>query len=117
MKEQIKWLREFLVNEFALGPDGLGNPVIDGFYLDDSWHTAPKVPTTAPWGGCNLSPVGGATEENGYCSEDMGLSAADVADIHSNWCVTGSVSSPAAVCCQLHLYLFQRASFCATDCC
>ena len=81
-------LRDFLVNEFVLGPNGLANPAIDGFYLDDSWHTAPKVAPTAPWRSCDKSPTGGATEENPYCSIDMGLSDTDVADITGNWSAT-----------------------------
>jgi len=31
-------LRDFLINEVLLGPTGLGNSNISGFYLDDNWH-------------------------------------------------------------------------------
>jgi hypothetical protein len=31
---------------------------------------------------------GGATEEDFFCTEDMGLSREDVADIHGNWSQT-----------------------------
>ena len=76
-------LRTWLIQEFVLGKDsGLGNPYIDGFYCDDSWKTAPAS------GGnfnvsCDLSPTGGATEEDAYCSADMGLTKQDVVDIFS----------------------------------
>ena len=76
-------LREWLIHDFVLGnASGLGNPYIDGFYCDDSWKTAPAS------GGdfkasCDNSPTGGATEENAYCSVDMGLTKQDVVDIYS----------------------------------
>ena len=75
-------LREWLVNDFVLGNEsGLGNQYIDGFYCDDRWKTAPTS-----GGGfdkqCDTSPVGGASEENAYCSVDMGLTKEDVADIY-----------------------------------
>ena len=34
-------LRDFLVNDFLLGPTGLGSGVIDGVSLDDGWTTPP----------------------------------------------------------------------------
>eukprot|EP00666_Eupelagonemidae_sp_cell4sb_P015195 gene15195-18755_t len=42
-------LREWLVNEFILGKEtGLGNPNVDGFFLDDGWrNTTAPVPSWA----------------------------------------------------------------------
>ena len=117
-------LREFLVDEFVLGANGLGNPAIDGLYvnsplspllaystgakltgvfwvhnsyLDDSWHTAAKTAPTAPWSACSSSPVGGAMEENPYCAEDIGLTASDVIDITSNWSATVAAAQTGAM--------------------
>ena len=61
-------LRQWLIDEFVLDSNtGLGNPAIDGFYFDDSWHTAPTPPPAkGNWGSCNASPLGGASEEDGY---------------------------------------------------
>jgi hypothetical protein len=66
-------------------------------YLDDSWHTAPQTAPTTPWSACSQSPVGGATEENPYCSEDIGLTASDVADITSNWSATVAAAQTGAM--------------------
>jgi hypothetical protein len=83
-------LRDWLINDFTLGNvSGLGNPAIDGFYFDDSWSAAPATPPTGKWHGCNASPIGGASEENPYCAIDMGLTKDDVAQIASNWSLTG----------------------------
>ena len=91
-------LRSWLVDEFVLGAEsGLGNPAIDGFYFDDSWHAAPGTPPKAPWGGCSRSPVGGATEEDGYCAIDMGLGAADVAAITAGWSATADAAKKAVL--------------------
>jgi len=81
-------LREFLINEFLLGPTGLGDPNVSGFYLDDGWaNTSQPV---APWepqpmGFCDHSPIGGATEEDYRCTEDMGLTQADTTAITDGW--------------------------------
>lgn len=94
-------LRDFFVNEYILGANGLANPNVDGFYLDDHWFvpqptTAQPTPATATattattakkalrgvFTGC------GATEEHVNCDVDMGLSDADVANIVSNWSAT-----------------------------
>jgi hypothetical protein len=83
-------LRQWLLEEFILGNEtGLGNPSVDGFYFDDSWHTAPATPSAPGVGQCSSSALGGASEENSWCSVDMGLSKQDVADITGNWTLTG----------------------------
>ena len=72
-------LRAYLLNEVVLGANGLGNPNISGFYFDDGWTDSPAP--VAPWepkeGYCDHSPVGGATEEDLYCTADAGLTQAD----------------------------------------
>eukprot|EP00937_MAST-01D_sp_MAST-1D-sp2_P007094 g7094.t1 len=90
-------LRKWLVDEFVLGAAALGSPDIDGFYFDDSWHTAPLQPPSKPWVSCEQSPVGGATEEHPFCSQDMGLSAQDVRDITGNWTVTAAAAQRAVL--------------------
>lgn len=75
-------LEDFLINDFVLNPrTGLRNPNIDGFYFDDGWTNKPSpVPPWAPptYKQCNMWKTGGATEEDYYCIEDMGLSQGDV---------------------------------------
>ena len=80
-------LRDWLINEHLLGPTGLGNPAISGFYVDDGWaNTSQPI---APWmpkeGFCDHWAIGGATEEDLYCSADMGLTQADTTAITDNW--------------------------------
>ena len=62
-----------------LGANGLGNENISGMYFDDGWTDSPAP--IAPWepkeGFCDHSPVGGATEENLYCTVDSGLTQTD----------------------------------------
>jgi hypothetical protein len=85
-------LRQWFLDEFIMGPKGLDNDAIDGFYFDDSWHSAPKTPpTNESWRSCSGSPIGGASEENKYCSIDMGLSAQDTMDLYTNWTKTGDM--------------------------
>ena len=83
-------LEDFLINEFVLNPrTGLGNPNIDGFYFDDGWTKKPSaVPPWAPptYKQCDMWKTGGATEEDYYCIEDMGLSQGDVDAITAGPC-------------------------------
>jgi len=83
-------LRSYLINEFILGPNGLGNPNVSGFYLDDGWTDYPAA--IQPWqpsiGYCDHSPIGGATEEDFYCTDDMGLTQADTTAITKGWQTT-----------------------------
>jgi len=76
-----------LIDEFILGPNGLGNPNVSGFYLDDGWtnYSAPIQPWQPKEGFCDHSPIGGATEEDYYCAEDMGLTQADTTAITDAW--------------------------------
>jgi len=36
-------LREFLVKEYVMGQTALGNPGIDGLFLDDDWQNVSQV--------------------------------------------------------------------------
>jgi len=83
-------LRSFLINEFVLGPTGLGNHDVSGFYFDDGWtnYSAAIQPWQPKEGYCDHSPIGGATEEDYYCSEDMGLTQADTTAITDGWRTT-----------------------------
>jgi len=72
---------------------------VSGFYFDDGWADSPQP--IAPWmpkeGFCDHSPIGGATEENLYCSADMGLAQADTTAIKAAWEVTMNVVQEAVV--------------------
>ena len=67
-----------------LGPTGLGNPFVDGFYIDDQWYNT----STGNGTQCNNSPFGGATEEDYNCVTDMGLTQQDTTDITNGWQLT-----------------------------
>jgi len=77
-------LRRWLLDDFVFGPTGLGHPsgAITGLYLDDHWADA-FDPTDAP--DCASSPIGGPTEVNRYCGEDIGLTQADTAANTAGW--------------------------------
>lgn len=77
-------LQSFILDDL-LGPTALGNENITGFYLDDEWYNF-SIYT----GGCSGSPVGGPTEEDTHCLEDMGL-AGDIGfttAMTAAWCDT-----------------------------
>ena len=76
-------LRAYLVNEVVLGANGLGNPNISGMFFDDGWtdSPAPILPWEPKEGYCDHSPIGGPTEENFWCTADMGLTQADTTAI------------------------------------
>ena len=76
-------LGDWIVDEFLMGANGLGNANVTGFYLDDEWYN-----TTMYWG-CSATPIGGATEEDGNCLADMGLATQDfTTEITDAWCAT-----------------------------
>lgn len=84
-------LRQFLVEEFILGANGLANANVSGFYLDDGWANTsqPVLPwMPQPMGFCDHSPIGGATEEDYNCARDMGLKQADTTAITDAWRLT-----------------------------
>ena len=86
-------LRSFIVNEFIAGPNGLGNSNVSGFFLDDGWSN--MTDAIAPWmpktGFCDHSPIGGPTEENWRCIDDMGLTQADTTAITDEWRITNDM--------------------------
>ena len=77
-------VREFIVNEYALGAGGLASGVLDGFSLDDGWSNRTNVGSNA----CDGSPIGGPSEVDSYCMQDMGLAQADVDAITAGWAET-----------------------------
>ena len=76
-------LREWLVNEYVLGPNGVGNANISGLFMDDYWcfNDDPAKPT------CH-DPVQGASEINADQQRDMGLSNADIKQLALAWRAT-----------------------------
>jgi len=74
-------LQTWFVNEHLLGPTGLANPNISGFYFDDGFADAVTRNPSDPW--CSGSPVGGPTEADPHCWQDMGLKAPQTAAIHA----------------------------------
>lgn len=64
-------LRQFLVNDFIMGPLGMGNPNISGFYIDDQWYNYTVYNGTRPE--CTNSPIGGPTEEDFNCTKDVSV--------------------------------------------
>lgn len=62
-------LRKFLVDEYIGGKAGLGDPNIDGVFLDDGWGAGPS-------------------EIESHSVADMGLLPSQVADIDGNWSAT-----------------------------
>ena len=83
-------LRQFLIEEFVLGPDGLGHEDVSGVFLDDAWADAPEP--HAPWwpkeGFCSGGPIGGPTEEFPNCTQDMGLTQRDTTALKQEWATT-----------------------------
>ena len=74
----------------------MGNPAVDGLFLDDFWS---NFPYHLPWASnpaadCSLSPTGGPSEMKGGCIAEMGLSAEDVQEIAAASYTTTQVSDP-----------------------
>lgn len=40
-------LRDWLISEYIAGPTGMGNPNVDGLYIDDDWSPGVRL---ASWG-------------------------------------------------------------------
>eukprot|EP00047_Mylnosiga_fluctuans_P008772 m.260071 g.260071 ORF g.260071 m.260071 type:complete len:421 (-) comp23253_c0_seq1:104-1366(-) len=92
-------LRDWLVKDFVLGPNALGNENVSGLYLDDYWvnTTQPIEPYQPPQGYCDHSPIGGPSEEDLFCVEDMGLTQADTTDLKLNWQALTAVVKEAVI--------------------
>ena len=70
-------LQEFFIKEFFGGKNGLDNPNIDGFFMDDFWTNKSNGATA-----CSGFHTGGPSEEDYNCITDMGLSQKDVDEIY-----------------------------------
>lgn len=83
-------LQSFLIDDFVMGPTGMGSGTIDGFYFDDGWANTsqPILPWEPAEGFCDHSPIGGVTEEDLYCAADSGLVQADTTAIRDAWMAT-----------------------------
>lgn len=79
-------LQQWLVDEFIMGPSGVGHPMIDGMYLDDQWTDTPhdfKPGERGPF--CNGDAHGGPLEVSPNCTVDMGLAQADTTALKAGW--------------------------------
>lgn len=68
-------LQKFLVEEYILGPDGVGNANITGVFIDDYWC----------YGEDCHDPVAGASEIDKHQQADMGLSDDEIKAISIAW--------------------------------
>eukprot|EP01046_Picozoa_sp_COSAG06_P060299 COSAG06_NODE_12775_length_1331_cov_2.163961_1_plen_330_part_10 len=68
-------LRDWLTNDYFLGPMGAGNPNITGVFIDDFWC----------YGSSCSDPAPGPSETEKHAALDMGLSAADIKAISFGW--------------------------------
>lgn len=73
-------LLDFIINDVILGPFGLGNSNISGFFIDDFWCS-----NIINGSGACTDPVQGPTEIDPHNQIDMGLTDQDVADITKGW--------------------------------
>eukprot|EP01064_Diplonema_japonicum_P020338 TRINITY_DN295_c1_g1_i1.p1 TRINITY_DN295_c1_g1~~TRINITY_DN295_c1_g1_i1.p1 ORF type:complete len:427 (+),score=126.79 TRINITY_DN295_c1_g1_i1:46-1326(+) len=74
-------LRDFLVNTHIMGANGVGNPNVDGLFIDDYWCS--NLVNSS----CR-DPVQGPSEINQYSQVDMGLSDQDIKEITEGWLET-----------------------------
>lgn len=78
-------LRQWLIHTHVLGPDGLGNPNVSGFYFDDAWRQL-GFPFTGKGAAFNASDCStGPSEIEQHCLLDMGLRAEDVVAVTDGW--------------------------------
>lgn len=90
----VSGLADWIVDDFILGPTGLGNANVSGFYLDDEWYNTSTFPS-----GCSGSSVGGPTEEDPNCLADMGHSG-DISwttAMTDTWCAVRHRAFEAAI--------------------
>lgn len=82
--------REWLVNEFIMGPTAIGHPDIDFLFIDDFWCSLATNKTCS-------DPVAGPSEINAHSQADMGLSDTDLEDITNGWLQTMTAAQEAMV--------------------
>jgi|EP01043_Picozoa_sp_COSAG02_P036217 hypothetical protein len=68
---------QWLIEEHILGSTAIGNENISAIYLDDNWQNFT--------GGESKATIGGPTEEDNNCTEDMGLTQADTTAMTEAW--------------------------------
>mmetsp|Transcript_27998 Transcript_27998/g.39437 ORF Transcript_27998/g.39437 Transcript_27998/m.39437 type:complete len:462 (+) Transcript_27998:102-1487(+) len=80
-------LREWIVKEVILGEAAVGNPSIDGLFLDDYWCSNVICDqSNNKIAGCPCDdPVQGPTEIDSHSQNDMGLTDQDIYDITVGW--------------------------------
>jgi len=88
-------LRSFLINDYILGPTGMGNPNISGFYIDDQWFNYSVYNTSRPE--CSNPAIGGPTEINVDCGLDMGLTQTITTAQATTWRQTMNLAEQAIV--------------------
>lgn len=79
-----KTLQQWLTDVFIMSNEtgnGLNNPNIDGFYIDDHWINH----SVSSSNGCDGDPFGGISEIWPNCTQDMGLNQNNVTDITDGW--------------------------------
>ena len=82
-------LRDWIVNELVLGPTAVGDPAIDGLFIDDFWCSDLLCKADPSVAGCPCGdPVQGPTEIDRYSQADMGLSDEAVRDLTIAWNAT-----------------------------
>jgi len=79
-------LRNWLVEHMIGGHMGIGNPSIDGLFMDDYWCSSLICDADPTVLGCPCDdPVQGATEIDENQQADMGLTDEDIRDITLAW--------------------------------
>jgi hypothetical protein len=78
-------LREWLVAQ-VISPTALGDPSIDGLFIDDFWCSNTLCAENPHIDGCPCNdPVQGPTEIDPHSQVDMGLSDAEIKEITLGW--------------------------------
>jgi len=98
-------LRAWLVSEFVMGSNGMGNANVSGFYLDDFWQQSGEdwsdgVASLTNKTARDVNPsvcATGPSEVEQHCLQDAGLSAADVAELNAGWRLTMTAAMRAVV--------------------
>lgn len=82
-------LRDWIVSEHINGPTGVGDPAIDGLFIDDYWCSDLICRRDPHVAGCPCGdPVQGPTEIDRHSQVDMGLTDDDIANITVEWNMT-----------------------------